>query len=634
MSTGHLAVASALTPEHRGTRATVGWVIIAAAVVPVAGSVAIGAGTEADLTPWVRLLVTASVYAPVAAVSLRFRRNDIAVIEGTLAVLSGWFALLSLLHALSPDDAALHAAVIALSHLWGLAELAAVGLLAWLLMPRRVRRPPAGIAMGVAALALEVVAMLGGLIAPSDVWEAPVPLAVAIVSLATATTVLARGWRPSSARERAASRWFLAGALLLLASYARLLPGLPAPLGGLTDAVFVLSHAFLPLGILALSGVTSRARHTGDVVAVAQSLAFGVSAYLAVGVIAGALGLEPLWSGALAAAALALVFGATVRVTRARLDALFIEPPPDARHVLARLGAHLAGPGPGSLGDLASALRDTWRLSSVDIDLGAAGREAVGHRVEPSITLPLVSAGRPIGDVTLSGAERHSLQDDVLPVLRQTAGLIAVAVQLALVNEEVAATRRRTLDVRREERRILHGELQGSLAPALAGIGMRLAAADALLTRGDERWRGELQALRADTAILTEDVRRLSRTLLPTALDQGDLEGALGELAAALSGPAMRVEIDAKGTDILASDEQLRVYLLLSESLVLARRTEGIRSARGSITLDGISTRVSARVRPALFDAGDAMTLRRRAREFGAQTVVVSGDAIEAVFTR
>ncbi|MGV9768615.1 hypothetical protein ACWDR7_03900 [Microbacterium sp. NPDC003461] len=633
MSTRHPLSASAPARGASGrARVVLAGLIIAAAIVPVVGAIAIGAAADADLLPGVRLLVAAAVYAPVAAVSLRFRRDDVAVIEGALAVLSGWFALLSLLHAQSPDGAALRAAVISLSHLWGLAELAALGLLAWLLMPRHVRRPRAGIALGVAALVLEVLSVLGSLVAPSEVWDVPVPLALAIASLGTATVVLARAWRPSSPRERAAARWFLAGALLLLASYARLLPGLPPVLGGLTDAMFVLSHAFLPLGILALSGVTSRARHTGDVVALAQSLAFGLSAYLAVGVVAGALGMEPLWRGALAAAALALVFGATVRITRARLDAVFTDPPPDARQVLERLGAHLARPGRGGLTDLAAALRDTWGLSSAEVDLGPTGRSAVGRRVDPSITVPLVSAGRPVGTVTLSGPERHSLHDDVLPVLRQTAGLIAVAVQLAVVNEEVAATRRRTLDVRREERRILHRELEGALAPALAGVGVRLSAADALLARGDERWREELRALRADTATLTEDVRRLSRTLLPTALDQGDLEGALDELATALSGPGMRVEVDAKGTDVLASDAQLRVYLLLAECLIIARRTEGISVARGTVALDAESTRVT--VRPATFDEDDATTIARRAREFGAHTVDVAGEAIEAVFPR
>src|SRR5690606_33002305 len=137
------------------------------------------------------------------------------------------------------------------------------------------------------------------------------------------------------------------------------------------------------------------------------------------------------------------------------------------------------------------------------------------------------------GTITLTGSDRGALER-IRPVLNHTAALIAAAVLLASVNEEVAATRRRTLDVRREERRVLHSELHDSLAPALAGIGFGLTAVDRMLAKDDPRWQAALRELRHETAASMEDVRRLARTLLPTALDQGDLEGALNELGVAM----------------------------------------------------------------------------------------------------
>lgn len=548
--------------------------IIAAGLVPAAAAVVAAVAGGVDLSPVVRLLVTVVVYGPVSALALSFRRPGISLIAGSLAVTSGWFALLLILA--RSDVHAVEAWVLPVAHVARLPEVAALSIIPWLLARDAAHPRRLGVVFGSGAVVLTAGASLAALVVPVPAWIDIAPLIWAVVSLVAGAVVLVRRSRDTGARHRDAVWSFMSGIVLLAASYARVVVPLPPAGATLADAIFVLAQALLPVGILAAivpSGSRPARVRTVDAIAWAQALAFGASAYLAASALTGLLGVDPLVAGAVCAATLALVLGASARVTRARLGRLFAERPLDAREVLARLGEQVTADDDG-VRSLAEALRETWTLASVEIHLdSSADAVQVGVPAASVLGATLVSGGRRIGSITLTAEDADDLERVIRPVLSQTAGLIAVAVHLASVNEEVAATRRRTLDLRREERRRLHAELHDEVAPALAGIGFGMAGADVLLEREDSAARAALGRLRDEVSATTETVRALARALLPTALDQGDLAGALAELADAAAADGASVRVTAEGSDVLSGDRQLALYLLVAEAVRISRRT-------------------------------------------------------------
>lgn len=541
-------------PALAGLVVAAGWLPALAA----AGLIAAGDGGWEAVG---RLIVTALVYAPTAAVVVLWRRGGVALILAALAIGSGAAALAIAAHA--PGDV-LRAAVLA----GRLAEIAALAILPWQFLPQPARG--VGTAVGVVAIAADAaMSVLGG--GPLLLSTA----ALALTSFPLAAVLLVRDRLRRSRAEREALAWFLTGAVLLVLSYLRLVAQLPPFVVAVNDVAFVLAQGLLPTGLLALvfagSGVLASPRLVDGLVW-AQSAAVAIGVYLLVVAVALQLGAPVPLSGAIAAGILALVFTAMLRVVRRQTARAFFGPGADVRAVLAALGDRIDT----TLGGVASSLRDVWHLRAVELEpRGAApvradGPLGTGAPPRPGgapalLERTLTAAGRPVCTLRLAADDPAVLHRVVAPMLDEVGPLIAVAVLLAEANDDVAAARRRAAEVQREERRLLHRELHDELAPALAGIGFGMAGARRLIAAGAPSAGDAVERLRADLAERAEHVRRLARAMLPAALDAGDLEGALRELDRRFAG--LDVDVRARGTDDLDAHTQVAVYLVAADVL-------------------------------------------------------------------
>lgn len=566
----------------RGAAIAVGAAIVVLAWLPSLATAVIVTVHELSWSELLRLVVTAVVYAPVAAVVIARRHVAIAVIVGALAVNSGWVALALAADAVAGDDPAV-AQLLRAVLLWPrVPEVAALAVLPWLLARRRDAVQRIGIALGVVAVASDALVSFAMAAGPVDRSIIVAPFVLTITLFVCGVAVLVGEWRHGSPRERAALGWLGVGGILLLIGYARLALPLPPVAVTVSDAAFVLAQGVLPTAVLAvvLGGRELAAdRPLATATVWTQSLAAAVSLYLLVYELAGLFGIEPAFAGAIAAGALALAFASMTRFVRRHAVRLYFGDGGDARAVLARLGERLSGdddPTAGARG-LAEALRSAWNLDSVEIRPASdAGAVRVGTPGPERLRATLHAGGRPVGEIELSGDNPAVLRNAVRPVLDEIAGLIAVAVLLADINHEVAETRRRMLGVRQEERRMLHRELHDELAPALAGIGFGMAAAERLISAGSPEAQAAIVELRRQLAERAEDVRQLARTLLPTALDEGDLDGALRELAQRFTGDGVVVAVHSSGADVLDAGVQLSVYLAAAEAVLRQRRLAGV----------------------------------------------------------
>ncbi len=583
-------VDDASLPVHAALVVAIAWSTALAAVI-------VGIASGQDWSHVLRLAITAAVYAPVAVI-LRGRSSAAAgIILGALAVLSGVLALVIMIAGTTDSSPGASSAVQIVAAAARLPEVAALAVMPWTFVTSAPRARTAGILLGLASILLDLslfIAQLTGTDMPLGVRASP--LALALVSFVLAGGVLAVQSRRASARERKALLWFAAGAILLVASYVRVVLVLPATAATFADAAFVLAQAILPTAILALAAEGRTAapdRRIFSGVVHVQSLAFGVSLYLIVERVAAGAGVPSAIAGACGAGVLALTFSSMTGLIRRRTARLSLGETVDGREVLARLGDRLDEGGEhagNGIRALAQSIRDIWGLSSVRIS-PASGMSAVvvGTPAPAAETIVLTTGGRAVAELEISDEDETVLRTQVLPVIAEVAALLGVAIALAVVNNDVAETRRRMLGVRREERRMLHRELLDGLAPALVGIGFGMAATGHRLAAGAPV-RAELADLRAQVSSSASTVRALARALLPAALDAGDLDAALTELAQQLSTPRTTISVRSAGADVLASETQVTVYLMISG--VLSLLTQETDATRISVHLEMSSDEV------------------------------------------
>nr|WP_246391563.1 ATP-binding protein [Nocardioides soli] len=194
-----------------------------------------------------------------------------------------------------------------------------------------------------------------------------------------------------------------------------------------------------------------------------------------------------------------------------------------------------------------------------------------GTPADGLVAVPLHSRGRQVGTLWLGPPPGERLDLRTLQLVRQISGLVASALDLALVNADLERARSRLLDVRQEERRLLRRELHDSLGPSLAGISLALAGMvrTSTLTAADAELLGHLQEELTHRA---QDIRLMSRSLLPPALEEGRLGEALDALARRFSSTGMDIDVAADRPDLIDGRRQVTIYHVAAEAVLNAHR--------------------------------------------------------------
>lgn len=541
-------------------------------------------------------VVVAVVYAPVAALVLTRSRHPLGWLLAATAIGFGVTAFglsYALLAADHPDLPMLGTVVNLVTWAWSVGAFAMVLVMPWLLSvdsPTGWRRRAAWAG---AAVTLTVCLPLAFLQIPGAPENplAPSPdrlpaleraLDVAVLPLGVAYALVGAGYllrRSVSARpeERRCLGWVIGSLVLVTASYAAFDLGLRIgdPVLPLAAAALFAGLGMLPAALLVL---ITRQRLWGLDVAVSRATLWGLLTALLVGAylaLVWAFGQLLPWgertSGLVAAAVLALAVQPLRSWMQVRVDHLVYGT--DAGTLLARFGDSSRTEG---LAGLVRELRDDLRLGYVEVrsgaDLPPVGATAGTAGGRPTVRLPLRSHGRAVGELVVGARAGESLDPRTRTVLERVSGMVAFALDLAQANQLLSVERDRVVEVRHEERRLLRRELHDSLGPALAGIGLGLAAIEKHGQALPERDLDLLRQLRGEVNRRADDVRTMAHALLPPALDEGRLSDALAALAARFSDADFEVVVDAPGADRIDSRRQVAVYHVVGEAVLNAFR--------------------------------------------------------------
>jgi two-component system NarL family sensor kinase len=192
-------------------------------------------------------------------------------------------------------------------------------------------------------------------------------------------------------------------------------------------------------------------------------------------------------------------------------------------------------------------------------------------------SVPLYAHGRPLGVLNVASADWRELDDDDLRLLYTAGDLLSMAVERARLFARSAAIGAL------EERNRLAREIHDTLAQGLAGIALRLEAADAALEAGQpEAARASVVRALEQARLGLEEARRSVLDLRAAPLEGRGLGAALADLAADArreGGPTVTIDVDGPA-DSLPARASLGLYRIAQEGLANALRHAGAASVR------------------------------------------------------
>jgi signal transduction histidine kinase len=621
-------------PRTAATVAVTSWAItlVSAAILLLARPQATG-----DLWFYAVDAMVGCVYGLVAGIVLSRRRHPVpgvlalTALGGAVAAFGFAYATLGLTE---PD-------------LPGLAEIGRLNGIAWvpgtlamfLVVPWLVREHPlgplerVGLALGIACCAWFTLARLLDL-TWSMLWFAGPAVIVGVLT----TLNVAWRWRHGPLAERVGLGWLTIGTAIMTASFVPIaLPPSSALPIWLVPALHLTAQAFFPAAVLV---AVLRQRLWGIDLVVSRAVLAGLlTVVLVVGyaiitaVVAGLLPSEG--AGQLVAAAAVVVAVQPSRLwLQRRVHGLVHGPEPD--RAVQQLGRHLSSAStPDELVDgLVGGVADALRLESVTLVVDGHPQVSRGSATSGPVVVPLVHRGAEVGELWVTAPPGESLGSRSTRTLQEQSAVVAAGVALALAARDLDDARDRLTSVRMHERRVIRRELHDGLGPSLAGIRLGLQAARNLVPTDPGAAVELLASLQAELDTRVDDVRQLSRNLLPPVLDELGLAAALTDLAQRVAGTGLdvevRVEVPAERLAQLDRERAAASYGIAAEAVTNVVRHSGAR--RCEVVVD----QVDGRLRLVVLDDGNGRdpqapagvgtrSMRERAEEQGGTLDVGSG---------
>ncbi len=193
--------------------------------------------------------------------------------------------------------------------------------------------------------------------------------------------------------------------------------------------------------------------------------------------------------------------------------------------------------------------------------------------------------------VTPRPGERLDLR--TLEALDRLQPMIAAGIGLIRSAREVARARDAANGARLAERRLIRRELHDGMGPWLSGLQLGLQGARNTLRTDPQAADAVLHALQSETAQRVQDVRVLSRSLLPPVLEERGLSAAVQELATRHAASGFAVEAgglltsDPHGLRGLDPRVAAAAYAVISESIINAARHSGATQSTVTVTVEG-----------------------------------------------
>ena len=439
----------------------------------------------------------------------------------------------------------------------------------WLVRDHRLGWAAAtGLALGVAVtLGFTVVSLLD--------LAVPLPLlagSTVVVGLLAAADAIWR-WARGPVAERTGLGWLAIGTTIMALSFVPL--AVPAaerlPIWSV-PVLHLLAQAFFPAAVLV---AVLRQRLWGIDLSISRAVLGGVLTavlvVLYVVVTAVSTHLVPgQGAGQVAGAAAVAVAVQPSRLwLQRRVHRLVSGEAAEPHRAVRRLGEQLGAARSTDelLDGLVASVAEALRLESVVLVTDAGPVAARGSASAPPVVVPLVHRGEAVGELQVTAPAGEALDQRSRRALDELATVVAAGVALARASRDLDVARDRLTTVRMQERRVIRRELHDGLGPSLAGIRLGLQAARNLVPSDPAAASELLATLQGELDHRVEDVRQLSRNLLPPVLDDLGLAAALDDLAQRQREGGLDVRLECTVPADLPRDLAAATYGIVAEAV-------------------------------------------------------------------
>lgn len=272
------------------------------------------------------------------------------------------------------------------------------------------------------------------------------------------------------------------------------------------------------------------------------------------------------------------------------------------------------------LGDVARALTRALRLRAVELRSTQPDgvRAAAGTLGGQPVSFDLRGPDGSVGTLLVSGAIGGGIDGRTRSVIATVSGMLALAMRLAEAHADTERARRQLLQASIYEQRTVHDELAAGVGAGVRAARTRIAAA--LADPDPEQARGHLAAAQQALAEVTSEVRDLARTLLPGALDAGDVVEAFAQLGARFARPNLTVDLTPQAQEHAGLSLALS-YHLVADAVLRARREAVVSALRVRIDRTGTGLVLDLHTEPSGLPTTVLRALADRASETGARVV-------------
>lgn len=569
-------------PRTAWTVGVLAWLLgMSAIVLQLASGVTVLFG---DLLFVVVDATVALVYGSVAGVVLARRPHVVgwltalAALGGGVAALGGAWRSYASTH---PGLPALDGLTATYGWAWVPGTIGLFVLVPWFV---RSGRPGPGAWAGAAGGVLAIAAFL--VAGPVD----PRPAIAGVVAMGLVTAgATAWRWRRGPAADRRGLGLLALGTALMALSFVPLLTTWDSPQVALALPLTHLAcQALFPAAILVcvlrnrlwgIDLVLSRAT-------VAAMLAFGLALVYGVVVVVAATVVDGAAVQVAAAVGVALAVQPLHGWLRRRVWNLVYGDGGDPGRAALRVGRHLASAAGADelVAALGAGVREALRLESVAVEWPLAGDGGPLDGAAPGTpgvaVLDVRHGDRVLGRVHAAPRAGERLDQRTRDALEQILPVVGAGLALAQAAHELEEARDATTRARLAERRVIRRELHDGIGPWLSGLRLGLQGARNALASDPATAAQVLDALGDEVRQRAEDVRMLSRSLLPPSLDDLGLEAALGELAGRQAVAGFVVDLRCDPCGGIDPRVAAAAYAIASESVVNAARHSGAGECR------------------------------------------------------
>jgi signal transduction histidine kinase len=359
--------------------------------------------------------------------------------------------------------------------------------------------------------------------------------------------------RISSRLERQQTKWLLLALgvqavwlVIIVALPPNTIGNLPGAEGAILDTVIAAFGALVTTALAVAIGFAMLRYRLFDVdLVIGRTLVYGaitVFILLSYAVVVGSVGLlwstgTPLVLPVAATLVAALGIEPVRRMLQRRVNRWLYGQRDEPAAVLSRLADELSATSDldGTLNRIATTVANALRFPRVSVSAldgeGQVGEFVAGAtlRASDSVVVGIVFEGRTVGalEATPRPGERITPRDRaMLERLAQPAG---VAIQGALITEQLRRSKGAIIEAQELERRRLHRDLHDGLGPTLSSLHQRIDLAERAIAADPARARALLDGARTGLAGALEELHTLVDSLRPAALDQLGLVGAITE---------------------------------------------------------------------------------------------------------